>query len=344
MKNVFYFKDINSVGGVESWFWYLSKLYKNMVVYYKNADAEQIERLSQNIEVHKYKDGEIIECDNFFCCYNPDIIENVKAKDYFHIIHCDYKQVKFSPILNPKFNKYIAVSKLAGESFKEITGIDYELIYNPVVIDIPKIEKYNDEKLHLISATRLTKEKGLERMQKLAKLLYENGIDYEWEVYTNRKRQIIGNNVIYKETKLDITEEIAKADYLVQLSDCEAFCYSVVEALSVGTKVIATDLPVFKELGLNKENSIICNLDMTNINIKDIKKNYEKFKYIPPKSEWNKYLDNDKNYNPNELVEAKTLKKIYLVDENKHCIRHEIIKLSKKRASVLECKGLVERL
>ena len=106
MKNVFYFKDINSVGGVESWFWYLSKLYKNMVVYYRQANEEQIKRLAQNIEVHKYKDGEIIECENFFCCYNPDIIDNVKAKTYFHIIHCDYKQVGFSPILNSKFNKY----------------------------------------------------------------------------------------------------------------------------------------------------------------------------------------------------------------------------------------------
>ena len=66
MKNVFYFKNINSIGGVESFFYYLSKLYKNMVVYYKEAHPEQIKRLAKNVEVHKYKENEIIKCDNFF--------------------------------------------------------------------------------------------------------------------------------------------------------------------------------------------------------------------------------------------------------------------------------------
>lgn len=344
MKNVFYFKVISSVGGCESWFWYLSKLYKNMVVYYKEADEEQIKRLAHNVEVRKYKEGEIIECDNFFCCYNPDIIDNVKANTYFHIIHCDYKEVSFSPIVNPKFNKYIAVSKLAGESFKELTGIDYELIYNPVAIDIPKREKIKDNKIHLISATRLTKEKGLERMQKLAKILQTNKIDYEWVVFTNRKRQPIGNNVIYKDTKLDIIEEIAKADYLVQLSDCEAFCYSVVEALMVGTPVIATDLPVLKELGvIQGVNGIICDFAMNNVDVNLIKENNFNFNYKPPKSEWNKYLDNNTKYDPNELTNVRTLKRYYDLELGQLDRNHEY-KMTKERTSYLECKGLVEQI
>lgn len=342
MENVIYFKLVNSIGGVESWLYYLSKLYNNFVFYYKEGNPEQIERLAKRIEVRKYN-GEIIECDNFFCNYNPDILDNVKAKNYINMIHCDYKRVAFSPNTDERFNKNIAVSNLARDSFKEVSGRECETIYNPLVIDKPKVKKYKD-KLHLISATRLTKEKGLNRMIKLAQMLDKSGIDYEWVVYTNRKRQAIGNKVIYKEPKLDIIEDIAKADYLVQLSDCESYCYTVVEALNAGTKVIATDLPVYKELGLNKDNSIICNLDMTNIDINDIKKDYEKFEYTPPKSKWNKYLDNNGNYDPNELIEVRTLKKIYLAEENKHCIRHEIVKVSKKRASVLECKGLVERV
>lgn len=339
--NVFYFKTISQIGGCESWFYYLSKLYKNMVIYYKEGHPEQIKRLAKNVEVHKYN-GEIIECDRFFCCYAPDIIDNVNAKDYYHVIHCDYKQVSFNPILNPKFNHYIAVSKLAGESFKEITGIDYELLYNPVAIDIPKVEKFNDGKLHLISATRLTKEKGLKRMQKLAKMLENANIDYEWLVYTNRIREAIGNNVIYKEPKFNIIEDIAKADYLVQLSDCEAFCYSIVESLMVGTPVIATDLPVLKELGvIHKKNAFICNFNMSNIEIPYIVEKPFKIDYKPPKSNWNKYLDGESNYDPNELVKVKTQKKIYLKEENKHVIRNQEIELTRVRASELESKGLV---
>lgn len=340
MKNVFYFKTISSIGGCESWFYYLSKLYKNMIVYYKNGDEKQIKRLAHNIEVHKYN-GEIIKCDNFFCCYNPDIIDNVEAKMYAHIIHCDYKQVNFNPIINPKFNKYIAVSKLAGESFKELTGKDYELIYNPVVVDKPKVEKFNDGKLHLISATRLTKEKGLHRMQKLAQILEKNNIDYEWIVYTNRKREAIGKNVIYKDQKLDILEDIAKADYLVQLSDCEAFCYSVVEALIVGTPVIVTNLPVYHELGICNKNAIICDLTMNNVNANDITNKDKKIKYEPPKSEWNIYLDNNTKYNPNDKVKVRSLRR-YIDIELGIIERNKEFEVRKERASYLECKNLIE--
>lgn len=314
-----------------------------MVVYYKEAHPEQIKRLAKNVEVHKYKENEIIKCENFFCCYNPDIIDNVIAKNYIHLIHCDYKQVSFRPIIHSKFNKYIAVSKLAGESFKEIAGIDYELIYNPVAIDIPKVEKYNDGKIHLISATRLTKEKGLKRMQKLARMLDKSGIDYEWLVYTNRHREGIGKNVVYKEPKMDIVDEIAKADFLVQLSDCEAFCYSIVEALSVGTPVICTDLPVFRELGVNKGNSIICDLSMSNVDINRVKQPF-KFEYTVPESNWDKYLDNKSDYNPKELTKVKVLKTYFDVVTQQRHRRGELIEITRERASYLEAKGICDYL
>ena len=300
MKNVFYFKDINSIGGVESFFYYLSCLYKNIVVYYREGDPKQISRLAKNIEVNRYKDGEIIKCDRFFCCYNPDIVNNVEANEYIHLIHCDYKQVSFSPIMHPKFTKYIGVSQLVCDSFKELTGVEAECIYNPVAFEIPKVEKYNDDKLHLVSATRLTREKGLHKMQRLADLLKLANIDYEWIVYTNRQREFIGKNVEYRNPKLDIYEEMAKADYLVQLSDHEAFCYSAVEALTCGTKVIVTDLPVYKELGINESNAIFYN---DNLDVTQLKK--EKVEYTPPKSNWDKYLDNNSNYDGNKLIKVK---------------------------------------
>lgn len=337
MNNVFYFKTIGSVGGCESFFWYLSKKYE-FKVYYKEASPEQIKRLAQNVEVHKYK--EPIKCDKFFCNYGLDI--EVEAPIKKHIAHCDYKQVSFKPIMYNDF-EYIGVSKLACDSFKELTNTDIELIYNPIYLEKPKVEKYNDGKIHLISATRLTKEKGLKRMQKLARMLEQAGIDYEWVVYTNRKREAIGNNVIYKDPKLDILEDIAKADYLVQLSDYEAFCYSVVESLMVNTPVIVTDLPVFKELGVkHKENAIICDFNMNNVDIDLIKKKSFKFDYKPPKDNWNKYLSTNKTYNPNEIVQVKVIKTYTDIELNKRLRKNEMTKMTKKRASYLESKGLVE--
>lgn len=341
MKNVFYFKNINSIGGVESSLYYLSQLYKNMIVYYKEGDPEQILRLAKNVEVRKYK--EPIKCDQFFCCYGLDIEVDAPIKK--HIVHCDYKQVKFKPIMYDGF-EYIGVSQLACDSFTELTGKPCELIYNPVVIHKNNVDKYNDGKLHLVSATRLTKEKGLKRMQRLASLLDKSGIDYEWLVYTNRHREGIGKNVVYKEPKLDIIDEISKADFLVQLSDCEAFCYSVVESLMVNTPVICTDLPVFKELGVNEGNSIICNLQMSNVDLNRLKQPFE-FKYEPPKSNWDKYLDNKSDYNPNDYARVRVKRGYTDIVNNKYYSKsNEIIEneITKQRASYLEAKGLIEWL
>lgn len=337
MENIIYFKQINSIGGVESWLYYLAKKY-DFKVYYTEADSKQVKRLSQLVEVHKYK--EPIKCDKFFCNYGLNI--QVDAKEKYNVIHCDFKNVWFAPMIYEGF-KNIGVSKVACDSYTELTGIECELMYNPITIDIPKVEKYNDGKLHLISATRLSREKGLLRMQKLAKMLENAGIDYEWVVYTDRHRQPIGRNVIYKEPKLDILEEIAKADYLVQLSDCEAFCYTVVESLMCGTPVIATDLPVFKELGIiHGKNAIICDLDMRNVDLPLIQEKSLKVAYKPPTSDWEKYLSSEKIYNPNELVKVRTTKRIYDVELDRHYIRHEEIEITKARASELEAKGLIE--
>lgn len=335
MRSVFYFKSINSVGGVESFLYYLSKKY-DFEFYYKDGNPEQIKRLAQRVKVRKYK--EPIKCDKFFCNYGLEI--EAEAKEKYHIIHCDYKNVWFAPIQYPGF-KYIGVSQLACDSFTELTHKEAELSYNPVYLENIKREKQNDDVLHLISATRLTREKGLARMQKLARMLEKAGIKYEWKIFTNRKRECVGNYVKYFEPRLDIVNEIAKADFLVQLSDCEAFCYSVVEALTLGVPVIATDLPVFRELGLNENNSIVCNMEMTNFDMNKLKKDYN-FKYEPPKDNWDKYLSDKKNYDPNEKVNVKVLRAYTDVELQRKLKRNEIVEMKQARASELESKDLVE--
>ena len=335
MKNVFYFKNINSVGGVESFLYYLAKKY-DFTFYYKEADPTQIKRLSQLIKVRKYK--EPIKCDKFFCNYNYDI--EVEANEKYHIVHCDYKNVWFAPFLYNGF-KYIGVSKLVCDSFKELTGKEIELCYNPVYLDKIKREKKNDGVLHLISATRLTREKGLSRMQKLARMLEKAGIKYEWKIFTNRRRECVGSYATYIEPQLDISKEMVKADFLVQLSDCEAFCYSVVEALTLGVPVIATDLPVYKELGLNETNSIICDMNMNNIDLTKLNKKYE-FNYQAPQETWNKYLSEKKEYNPNEMINVKVLRAYTDIELGIKLKRDEVKEMQQARASYLEAKGLVE--
>jgi glycosyltransferase involved in cell wall biosynthesis len=342
-ENVFYFKKVNSIGGVETFIYNLSCLYKNFVFFYKEGNIEQIKRLSKNIEVIKYMNQKI-KCKRFFCNYSPDIIDNVEAEEYIFLIHCDYTKVNFAPPMNSKFTKFIGVSKLACDSFKKITGVDAELIYNPVVVNKHNVPKLTD-KIHLISATRLTKEKGGSRINKLAKALDNAGIDYVWDIYTNKQYRWDSKNIVWKQPKLDLSKEIEESTYLVQLSDHESFGLSVAESLCLGTPVIITDLPAFKEIGCKHgKNAIVCNLDMSNINIPMIQKRALKVKYMPLKSEWSKYLDNNTNYNPDDRIKVRVIKRLYDKEENKHYRYGDEPFMKKWRVSELECQDIVERL
>lgn len=340
-NNVFYFKKINSVGGCESFFWYLSQLYNNFTIMYREGDPEQIKRFAKNVEVIKYQDKYgTIKCKRFFCNYGLDI--PVEAEEKYHIIHCDYKHTNFKPIMYPGF-KYIGVSKLACQSFKELTGVDAELIYNPVVIKKTNTPKLTD-KIHLVSATRLTAEKGGERINQLCRILDKNNIDYEWNIYTNRMYRFFGRNIKIMPPKLDLRKEMEEATFVVQLSSHESFGLTVAESLMLGTPVIVTDIPAFKEIGcVHGKNAVICDLNMTNVDLNLIKIGLPQFTYKPPKSNWNKYLDNNGKYNPKEKIKVRVLKKLWLVEEDLHVLYNEEVKITKARASELESKGIGER-
>lgn len=336
-KNVFYFKHINSIGGVESFYYYLSKLYNNFVIYYKEADPEQVKRLAERVEIRKFDEKEI-KCDRFFCNYGFDIKEYVKAKEYYSIIHYDSVASGLNPTLYDNF-KYIAVSKLAQKSFEATTGIKPELIYNPVVVEKRPYKKYNDGKIHILCATRLTKEKGGENIIKLAQM----SDDFIIDVYSNRKLYHIPPNIVLHEPKLDLTEEMTKSQYVAQLSKYEAFGLTPCESLMLGTPVIITDLPAFKEIGcIHGKNAIIVNKDMSNVDIEMIKKGLPEFTYEPPKSNWGKYLDNKGKYNPNKKIKVKVLKR-YTDIELGQLKRNEEVKMTNKRASYLEALDLVIR-
>lgn len=338
-NNVFYFNNINSIGGVETFFHYLAKKYCNydIAVFYKTGDIKQIKRLQKYCFCKQYK-GEKIKCKKAFFNYSKDIINNIDAEEYIEIIHRDVKALGQWNI-HPKITKWIGVSKLCCDSFKEVTGKDCELIYNPVCLDTPQ------KILHLISATRLTKEKGKDRMIKLAELLDKARIPYLWTIFTNDINTINNPNIVYMQPRLDILDYIADADYLVQLSDDESFCYSVVEALSVDTPVIVTDCPVFKELGvIDGKNALICDFDMSNVDVQkiyDLGIKYSKqctFNYNVPKDTWGEELIKGKkeykhsnDYNTVQAIESFTYDKF---KELKDIIRYN--KTNNKEGTIYE--------
>ena len=335
-ENVFYFDNINSIGGVETFFYYLSKKFKNMVVFYSDADYNQLKRLSQNIEVHRYNNHKI-KCKRFIVNYSLQIIDKVEADEYIQVIHADYKALGRIPNVHDKITKYVGVSQLACDSFTELTGLPCELIYNYVDIDKPK------KILRLISATRLSPEKGRSRMELLGKALDKAKIPYIWLVFTNSDDYIDNPNIIYMKPRLDITNYIANSDYLVQLSDNEGFCFSAVESLMLSVPVIMTKLPVLKEIGvIDRKNAFLLDLDMKDIPVKEIYEGLPEFTYEPPKSDWDKYLKGKSNYEPNKQVKVYANKTFDDVEDGRHHNIEETFYTSLWRANYLHDVGVVE--
>lgn len=289
--NLYYFSVISEIGGIETFFYQLAKRFKDIdfTIVYKWADPKQLARLKQYVRCIKYT-NQTFKCEKAFFNFNTDIIDKVEAKEYILVVHGDYETMiqqgqLFAAPNHPKITKYIGVSKRACKGFTAVTGKPCELCYNPFEIEKPK------KVLNLISATRLSKEKGKNRMIQLANQLDSAGIPYIWTIFTNDKNAIDNPNIVYMKPRLDVTNFIANADYLVQLSDNEGYCYTVIEALTAGVPVIVTPCPVFDELGLKDgKNCYIYPFDGLDFDVTKLLNKLEKFDYQPPKDNWDNLL------------------------------------------------------
>lgn len=307
--NIYYFFYLNIIGGTETFLYQLAKKYNkyDIAILYTKADPDQLARLKKYVRCIEFR-GQEIYCKKAFFNYGIDIINHVHAEKYSLVIHADYEAIlKRNPGLklpiHPKITEYIGVSKKACEAFTKVTGKECTLCYNPFTVEKPQ------KVLQLISATRLSREKGKDRMKILMKLLEDAGIPYLWTIFTNDKDVIDNPNVIYMQPRLDISGYIKNADYLVQLSNDEGYCYSIVEALSMDVPVIATKCPVFNEIGLKHgQNCYLLNFDMTDVPIDDIYNTIPKnFNYTPLKDCW------DTLFVPVKGTYKEDLQKTYLV-------------------------------
>lgn len=292
--NAYYFRNLNKIGGIESHLNYISLKYGEyeIVVFYKQADINQINRLKKNVRCIKLNDNDIVECDKLFCCFNREILEQCKAKEINLVLHGDYKamvnmkQMKKDKLpIDERIDNYYGVSQTICDSWYELTGIKAKNLYQPIILE------KTDKPLMFVSATRLTKEKGYNRMIKLAQTLNENNIKFTWFIYTDSEKTPI-ENVVFMKPRLDITDYLSGYDAFIQLSDNEGYCLSVVEAWLKGVPTIITDLPVLKELGANKDNSVILPLDMSYIPIDEIKNITKKqFTYKLKDDYWDDVLE-----------------------------------------------------
>ena len=194
----------------------------------------------------------------------------------------------------------------------------------------------------------LTGERSRE-LNRLQKMLEGANIDYIWLYFSNRVLPNAPERMIHMTPTLNIIPFVQRADYLVQLSDSEAFCYSIIEALCEGTAVITTDLPVLSELKFkDKEHGYIVPMNME-FDVSELL-TIPTFKYTynnaPLINKWKKLLgktDPEYNYKPSNTNKVRVTKRYNDLTLNRYINSGEVITVTPERAVILIKAGVARR-
>lgn len=351
-----YQKALGHIGGLETWCNEFTEMYKDdydITFVYSFADRAQLNRLREKVRCIKYN-GQHFICDKYICASNQaNIADNVESRDNFYaiIIQADYDAMKWKYRKHPKTNVHIAVSEVAKRGVRnQIPEEEVKVIYN--VLNKKKVNRV----LRLVSATRLSWEKGGARYEKFARKLNELNIPFVWQIFTDDLAKSNIDGVVYRKGSYDITDYIADADYLIGLSDTESFGYSVYEAFNLGIPVISTNYPAIYELGIKENvNGYLVDMELSNIEeviIKMYNNNLKGFKYnkIDKKEDWEKILGNIKHksdyvYIKKEEILAEVIIPCYYTQENVTAKKGEIIEIaSEERLKFLVDSKYVKKI
>lgn len=333
---VVYCEHANMIGGISTFlynFCYYLKKYYDIIVLYDRFDIIQISRLKEIVPV-MHRDNQEIFCDTIILNRLTDEIPvNITYKQSIQVCHAcvqtNYKIPQDRDIL-------VNVSEASKRSWGAACE-DGIVIHN-------MLHTQTNEALMLVSATRVKagdKGENDSRILKLANMLNDSGISFVWLNFSDKPIDNPPKNFYNVPATLKIQDYIKKADYLVQLSDREAYSYSVLEALSLNTAVLATPFASLFEQGFEDgKTGYVIPFDMDF----DVKKllNVPKFEYKYDNEsiikQWRKILGNTKpisNYKPPEsiLVEITYSYKDLVLGRQMHV--GDIVEMSPDRVRVI---------
>ena len=211
--NVFFVHCIQALGGVETYLWEIAKKYHeyDIVVAYQEADGKQLERLRKLVRCIRVTPQKPIQAKKCFHAYEFDY-NLVQADEYYQCIHANYEIQGLPPNISPKITEYLGVSKWVSEAYERLLkqrGIDkkVQVCYNPISVEKPR------KILKLVSPTRLSPEKGKDRMIKLAELFMANNIPFIWLIFTDADIPKLPG-FIRMDTQLDVSNQLRQYNLL----------------------------------------------------------------------------------------------------------------------------------
>lgn len=304
-KVLIYISHWNKIGGVERFVINLAKRlepHTELTVLFEKAEEEtRFFQLSEHFTIERFYKNTIYHCDTFICAtaWGQDPYSNIHAKKYIQVIHADLEVLikgwgKFTYFKNPKVTHHVCVSKHVRNVFQAVTPYKCDkVIYNLLDDKIKPFRRLKNDKLKLITVSRISQEKGIERMIEFAKQI---PVPFEWKVFGNgssdyakRLIKLFPPGMTFQGVTEKPLEEISKCDYLVQLSDTEGYCYAIIEALQVRTPVLCTPFPSAVEQINDGVNGYFINFEVDKIDWKSILERrlwLPKFEELSSEKDW----------------------------------------------------------
>lgn len=213
----------------------------DIIFVYNKIDFFQLKEINKIVRCVEYRPDINIVCDTLILNRLTDhVYSNIYYKKTIQMIHC-CKQLSMK--VPEGRDLYINVSQASKDSWGDVCK-DSFVIHNPL------IDK--GKSLFLISATRVgagDKGDNDNRMRILANMLNDKEIPFVWLNYSSGTLANPPKNFYNMPAIPDVKRLIKAADYLVQLSDEEAYSYAILEALSAHTAVLATPFDSLFEQG-----------------------------------------------------------------------------------------------
>lgn len=347
-----YQKYISKIGGIESFLYNFFKSlhkYYDIIFVYKDGDEEQLKRYKKYVKCIKYNNQKFM-CDKYLCVSNQDnIADNVISfsGEYYDMIHADFTAMNWKYKTHKKTTKHIAVSNVAKKSIELQDDRPCVVIYN--LLEMEEVKK----PLMIMSAQRLSVEKGEEEAKLFARKLKEKKIPFIWLCFTDNKNGE-EDGIIFKQCVLDIENYFGGFDYFASFSRTESYGYSIVQAMSYGLPLIVRDIPVLDELEFKDGvHGYKINYDMSNID-EVIDKLTKKPKCIYNKlddhNDWLKELGELNKYNNYEeerdmkvkVIATKKFEGIKDAERNVYPKAGDEWVTTKERAEFLQSKGVIE--
>lgn len=295
------------IGGIETANMSIAKTFRdrNIVFVFGDADFDQAMALGQYHDVIIDDGKREYECDvAIFTNYDsaPAILKRIKARKVYQQIHADFENLKKIPIWSSfewhpdaRIDRVLSVSVTAQEALQRV--------FNQESIVVPNLLPKLEENVYaFIILSRATPEKGIDDTVNLLKRFDAANKNYIVYLCSTIEQGNDSDQIYLRDNPRVITvqpspysrELLRNADWLIQLSKNESYCYSVREALQRRVPCIVSDIPELRKVIKDGENGYIYHDDMDidklfSHALKDKMKAYEE----KPSPLWEKVLNGE---------------------------------------------------